>query len=104
MVTSGRWIATASIEPIGAELGWRRKTEVCIESVLSLGWMFSCYLLVSSFIIIIIIFRATPMVYGGSQARAQIRTAAAGLHHSHSHTGSKPCLQSTPWLMATPDP
>ena len=37
-------------------------------------------------------FRTTPMAYGGSQARGQIGAAAAGLHHSHSHTISEPCL------------
>ena len=29
---------------------------------------------------------------------------AAGLHHSHSHTRSKPRLQPTPQLTETPDP
>ena len=55
-------------------------------------------------IIIIIIFRAAPVAYGGSQARSLIRAAAAGLQHKHSHTGSKPRLQPTPQLMATLDP
>jgi len=32
------------------------------------------------------------MAYGGSQARGQIGTAAAGLHHGHSHAGAEPCL------------
>ena len=40
--------------------------------------------------------------YGGSQARGLIRAVAAGLHHSHSNTRSKPCLR--PQLMALPDP
>ena len=31
------------------------------------------------------LFRAAPMVYGGSQARGQIRATAIGLHHSHSN-------------------
>ena len=34
-------------------------------------------------------------------ARGWIRTVAAGLHHSHSNTGSKPHPQPTPQLMAT---
>ena len=34
------------------------------------------------------VFRATPEANGGSQARGQIRAVAAGLHHSHSHSGS----------------
>ena len=49
-------------------------------------------------------FRAEPTAYGGFQARDQIEATAAGLHHSHSNTGSEPCLQPTPQLMATPDP
>ena len=32
------------------------------------------------------------MAYGSSQARGQIRAAAACLQHSHSNTGSKPHL------------
>ena len=31
------------------------------------------------------LFRAVPTAHGSSQARGQIRTAAAGLRHSHSH-------------------
>ena len=50
------------------------------------------------------LFRAASAAYGGSQARDQIRATVASLHHSHSHVGSKPCLQTTPQLMATPDP
>ena len=54
-------------------------------------------------IIIISLFafsRAAPAAYGGSQARGQIRTAAAGLHYR----GSEPRLQPTPQLTAMPDP
>ena len=50
------------------------------------------------------LFRAAPAAYGGSQARGLIGAAAAGLHHSHSNSGSKPCLRATPQLTATPDP
>ena len=42
-----------------------------------------------------LLFRAAPVAYGGSQARGQIRAAAAGLHHSHSNMGSEPRLQPT---------
>jgi len=35
---------------------------------------------------------------------ALIRAVAASLHHSHSNAGSKPRLQPTPQLTATPDP
>ena len=41
------------------------------------------------------LFRVTPTAYGGPQARGLIRAAAAGLHHSHSNTGSEPRLQPT---------
>ena len=41
------------------------------------------------------VFRATTMPYGSSQARGRIRAAAAGLHHSHSNTGSELPLQPT---------
>ena len=40
--------------------------------------------------------KATPMAYGGSQARGLIGAVAAGLHQGHSNTGSEPCLQPTP--------
>ena len=35
-----------------------------------------------------LLFRAAPMAYGSSQARGRIGAIAAGLHHSHSNTGS----------------
>ena len=34
--------------------------------------------------------RAAPAACGGSQARGRIGTVVTGLHHSHSHAGSKP--------------
>ena len=49
------------------------------------------------------LFKATPMTYGGSQARGQIGAVAAGFHQSHSNVGSEPYLLPTPQLMATPD-
>ena len=49
-------------------------------------------------------FSATPAAYGGSQARGQIRSVAAGLHHSHSNARSKSPLQPIPQLTAMPDP
>ena len=57
-----------------------------------------CFLLFLSFFL----FRAAPTAYGSSQAKGPIRAVAAGLHHSHSHTGPELHLQPTPWLMATP--
>ena len=40
------------------------------------------------YLFIYLLFRATPTAYGGSQARDQIKAAAARLHHSHSNTRS----------------
>ena len=70
--------------------------------------------MISVLAIIIIIFyfifclfaisRATPVAYGGSQARGLIRAVAADLHQSHSNARSEPSLQPTPQLMATLDP
>ena len=36
--------------------------------------------------------RSASAAYGGSQARGLIRAVAAGLRHSHSNSGSEPCL------------
>ena len=47
---------------------------------------------------------AVPVAYGGSQARGRIGAVDAGLHQSHSNSGSKLRLQPTPQFMATPDP
>ena len=51
-----------------------------------------------------LLFRAAPVVYGGSLARGPIGDAAAGLHRGHSNSRSKLCLQPTPQLMAMRDP
>ena len=45
---------------------------------------------------------ATPVAYGGSQARGQIGAVASSLHQSPSNSGSER-LQPTPQLTATPD-
>ena len=45
-----------------------------------------------------------PAAYGCSQARGVIGTVATSLRQSHSNMGSKPGLQPTPQLTATPDP
>ena len=50
------------------------------------------------------LFRATAKAYGSSQAGGPIGAAAASLHHSHSHVGSKPHLWPTPQLTAPLDP
>ena len=55
-------------------------------------------------VFVLFCFRAAPEACQGSQARGQIGAAAAGLHNSHSNSGSEPHLWLTPQLMATLDP
>ena len=59
------------------------------------------YCILSHFILL---FRVTLVAYGSFQARGLIRAAAAGLHHSHRNTGSKPHPRPTPQLMAMSNP
>ena len=56
------------------------------------------------FFFLVLLFRATPMACGSSQARGPIRAVAAGLLHSHRYTGLEVCLWPTLELTATPDP
>ena len=44
----------------------------------------------------VLLFRATLVAYGGTQARALIGAIAASLHHSHSNAGSETHWQPTP--------
>ena len=39
-----------------------------------------------------VLFMATPVAYGSSQAKGQIAAAASGLHHNHSNARSEPHL------------
>ena len=57
-----------------------------------------------TFFFFFLLFRATPVACGSSQANGRIRAIAASLRHSHSNVGSEPHLRPTPQLMATPDP
>ena len=50
------------------------------------------------------LFKAAPTAYGSSQTKGWIGAAAAGLHHSHSNSGSEPRLRPTTQLTTTPDP
>ena len=52
----------------------------------------------------LVILRLRSSAYGGSQARGRIGAVAAGLHHSHSNTGSELRLLLTPHLTAMLDP
>ena len=69
------------------------------KGLLSLSLSLSVCVCVS----VCVFFRAAPEAYGSSQARGRIRTTAASLHHSHSNSGSKPCLWPIPQFMAMPD-
>ena len=62
-----------------------------------MAWMVS---ILFFFFFFFFLFRAAPAACGSSQARGQMGTAAASLHHSHSNIGSKPCLQPTLQLIA----
>ena len=50
------------------------------------------------------LFRAAGTAYGSFQARGWIRTAVAGLYHSHGNAGSELHLQPVPQFMAMQDP
>ena len=52
------------------------------------------------FVVVVVLFRAAPEAYGGSQATGLIGDVAAGL--CHSNTRSEPHLRRTPQLSATP--
>ena len=65
---------------------------------------FPSVLCVSFFFCLFAFSRAAPVAYGGSQARGLMGAVATSLCQSHSNTESKPHLQPTPQLTATPDP
>ena len=50
------------------------------------------------------LFRATPVAYGSSQASSRIRAIATGLHHNHNNARSKAPVRPTSQLTATLDP
>ena len=82
-----------------AQLCWSLCFSACLLSTLSWGSQILFF-----FFFLFAFSRAAPAAYGGSQARGLIRAVAAGLSQSHSNVGSKPLLQPTPQLTATPGP
>ena len=54
------------------------------------------------FIYLFLLFRGAPAAYGTSQSRSYFGAPPVSLHHRHSSMGSKPHLQPTHQLMATP--
>ena len=94
---TGRWLCLPlSTSAMCAILQWKvpQKDQRCAPSC----WKFLLPLLFIYLFIYFCLFRATPMAYGGSQARGPIRAVAAGLRHSHRNTGSKLRLWPTPQL------
>ena len=47
-------------------------------------------------VVVVFVFLGLHLRHEGSQAKALIGAVSAGLHHSHSNVGSKPCLRHTP--------
>ena len=69
---------------------WRRsQTWLGSHVAMAVLWMYS---FLKKNIYIFLLFRTVSVAYGGSQARGQIRVAAAGLRHSPSKVGSEPRL------------
>ena len=64
-----------------------------------------CFLFFGFFCLFFVLLslRATPVAYGGSQARGQIGAIVDGLFHSHSNAGSEAHLTYTQ-LTTVPDP
>ena len=62
------------------------------------------FILLFYFFVFLPFSRAAPEAYGGSQARGRTGAVAPTLRESLSNAGSKPRLQPTPQLTATPDP
>ena len=54
--------------------------------------------------VFVFVFRAAHAACGVSQARGQIRAAAASLHYRHSNSESELHLRSTPQLTTMLDP
>ena len=53
----------------------------------------TCYFVVVVLqLLLLFLYRDTPVAYGGSQARGRIGAAAASLHHSHHYAESEPRL------------
>ena len=80
------------------------KCQLCPSLLWDIRWVSYTFKTIYIFLFVSCLFRAAPMACGVSQARGRIGATAAGLHHSHSNTRSKPPLPPTPQLTAMPDP
>ena len=88
---------------ISCELNFKASTNMS-RDLIKLKIYLEFYFFKFLFIYLFLLFRATPVACESSQARGQIGAAAAGLHQSHSNTGSELCLQPIPQLRAMLDP
>ena len=103
------WLSLAYLFMLGCDQGgtrfhdskqpklWARQFP--LEGVMVFPWLLSCevrYHLLYS--------KVTSPLLLICLSRGQIGAVAAGFCHSHSNARSKPRLQSTPQLTATPDP
>ena len=73
------------------------------ETVTHFGHIFTPAVLLHT-LSLFLLFRATTVAYGSSQAKGRIGAAAARLHCSLSNTRSELHLQTSPKLTAIPDP
>ena len=86
---AGRYSGGSGPGVQGSHLPWISEGTVTLEeSRTTVSYFILCIYL---FFCLFAFSRATPAAYG-SQARGPIRAVAAGLCHSHSNAGSKPCL------------
>ena len=66
------------------------------KNLLPFRFAFSFQFLSCLFFFFLLLFRATPIACGNSQARSWNRAATAGLGYSHSNSGSEPHRWRTP--------
>ena len=71
----------------------KKRSYIILEDLVCLCLCFRLFFFLFLFLFL---FRASPVAYGGSQARGQMGAVAASLHHSHSNARFEPCLQSIP--------
>ena len=88
------WLQTGNME--------RPRMEACLQEEKNKHFLSAYYM--PGIFFSFLLFKAATVAYGSSQARGQIQATATGLCHSHSNARSKPHLQTTTQLMATPDP
>ena len=87
-----RWARGGALLPPREGRKQRMGTDECVHRIFLLRSMYFFPIFFQlSIIIVILLFRATPVSCGGSQARGRIGTTDAGLHHSQRN--ARPILQ-----------